>query len=301
MEYGAMIPLIRVHDDIRIAPNAYRFHIKNVEIDGGEIMFDHYMAINPGYVEEEIEGIETFEPYMHHPALWITEGQRERAEAFGYTVVDAPSIIATHLTEIIKSHLYELLTRQDVQTILDHVRQENPVLLDELIPKQLSVGDVQKVLSNLLKEGISIRDIVTILETLADYAPSTRDMDMLTLYVRQALKRSISKRFLGEELNSVITLDPELEQTIMNSIQQTEHGSYLALDPQITQKIFDSLQNELSKLKTMGLQPLVLASPLVRLYFKRLVEQIEPELVVLSYYEVESGADVQSVGMVSIK
>ncbi len=300
LDYGAMVPVIRVRDDIRVSPSEYRIQIKEVEIGGGEIMFDHYMAINPGYIEEEIDGIETFEPYMKHPALWISESQRERAEALGYTVVDAPSIIATHLTEVLKAHLFELLTRQDVQTIINHVKEQNSVLVEELIPKLLTIGEVQKVLANLLKEGISIRDIVTILETLADYAPVTRDPDMLTLYVRQALKRSISKKYLDSDINSVVTLDPELEQVIMDSVQQTEHGSYLALDPNTTQRIFDKLRAELNKLKSMGLQPIILTSPLVRVYFKRLVEQIEPDLIVLSYYEIEPAADVQSVGMVSI-
>lgn len=300
LELGAVVPVIRLRDDIKLSPNEYRIMIKGVEVAGGDIMFDHYMAMNPGYVEEEIDGIETVEPYLGLPALWISESQRERAEALGYTVVDPPAIIATHLTEVIRGHLHELLTRQDVQSLINNVKESNPVLIDELIPKLMNVGDIQKVLANLLHEGLSIRDLVTILETLADYAPMTRDMDMLTEYVRQALRRSISKQYFESDSNTVITLDPDLEQKIMSSVQQTEQGSYLALDPGTTQKIFDNLSTEVTKLTSMGLQPIILTSPIVRIYFKKLVEQVAPDLVVLSYNEIDPSAEVQSIGMVSI-
>ena len=299
IELGAVIPIIRMRDDFKIPPNQYRILIKGVEVAGGEILFDHYMAMNPGFVEEEIEGIETTEPYLGLPALWITEGQRERAEAMGYTVVDAPAIIATHLTEIIRDNLAELLTRQDTQTLIETVRELNPLLVEELMPKLMSIGDIQKVLANLLAEAISIRDLVTILETLADYAVTTRDTDMLTEYVRQALKRSISSRYFDNEVNTVITLDPELEQTIMANVQQTEQGSYIALEPSITSKVLGSLTSQVSKLTSMGITPVILTSPIVRTYFKRLVEQTAPDLVVLSYNEIESNINIQSVGMVS--
>ena len=300
LELGALVPYIRVRDDIRLPPSEYRIHIKGVEIAGGDIMFDHYMAMNPGYIEEEIDGIETVEPYLGLPALWINESQRERAEALGYTVVDPPAIIATHLTEVIKSHLHELLNRQDVHNLINNLRENNGVLLDELVPKLMSVGDVQKVLCNLLREGISIRDLVTILETLADYAQITRDSDMLTEYVRVGLKRSISRKYFDADVNTVITLDPGLEQQIMQSVQHSEQGSYLALDPTTTQQVFDKLASEVNKLTSMGRQPIILTSPIVRAYFKRLVEPIAPDLIVLSYNELESNAEIQSVGMVSI-
>ncbi len=300
LELGAIVPVIRLRDDIKLSPNQYRILIKGVEVAEGDIMFDHYMAMNPGYVEEEIDGIETVEPYLGLPALWISESQRERAEAFGYTVVDPPAIIATHLTEIIKSHLNELLSRQDVQTLINNVKETNAVLVDELVPKLMSIGDIQKVLANLLKEGVSIRDLVTILETLADYAHVTRDTDMLTEYVRQALRRAISRHYFEGEVNNVITLDPELEQQIMGNVQQTEQGSYLALDPGVTQRIFDNLGKETMKLTSMGLQPIILTSPIVRIYFKRLVEQVAPDLVVLSYNEIDPASEIQSVGMVSL-
>ncbi|GHU74438.1 flagellar biosynthesis protein FlhA [Clostridia bacterium] len=298
LELGAVVPIIRLRDDIKLSPNEYKILIKGVEVAGGDIMFDHYMAMNPGYVEDEIDGIETVEPYLGLPALWISESQRERAETLGYTVVDPPAIIATHLTEVVRSHLHELLTRQDVQSLVDNVKEANGVLIDELIPKLMSIGDIQKVLANLLKEGLSIRDLVTVLETLADYSHVTRDTDMLTEYVRQALRRHISKQYFEPGSNTVITLDPELEQQIMSSVQQTEQGSFLALDPSVTQKIFSNLNAEVSKLTSMGLQPIILTSPIVRIYFKRLVEQVAPDLVVLSYNELDSSAEVQSVGMV---
>ncbi len=300
LELGVIVPVIRLRDDIKLSPNQYRILIKGVEVAGGDILFDHYMAMNPGYVEEEIDGIETVEPYLGLPALWISESQRERAEALGYTVVDPPAIIATHLTEVVRNRLHELLTRQDVQTLVNNIKENNTVLIEELIPKSMSYGDIQKVLANLLKEGVSIRDMVTILETLADYSQMTRDTDMLTEYVRQALRRAISRRFFDNEVNKVITLDPELEQQIMGSVQQTEQGSYLALDPKFTQRIFDNLNSEITKLTSLGMQPIILTSPIVRIYFKRLVEQIAPDLIVLSYNELDPTAEIQSIGMVSV-
>lgn len=300
LELGAVVPIIRLRDDIKLAPNQYKILIKGVEVAEGEILFDHYMAMNPGYVDEEIDGIETIEPYLGLPALWITETQRERAEALGYTVVDPPAIIATHLTEIIRHNLSDLLSRQDVQTLIENVKESNPVLIDELVPKLLGIGEIQKVLGNLLKEGISIRDLVTILETLADYAQVTRDSDMLTEYVRQSLKKSISQRYFGDGENKVITLDPQLEQQIMESVQHSEQGSFIALDPETTQLIFNSLNNELSKLTTLGIQPIILTSPVVRIYFKKLVEQIAPDLIVISYNEIDPSAEIQSIGMVGI-
>ena len=266
----------------------------------GEILFDHYMAMNPGYVEEEITGIPTFEPSFHLPAIWITESQRERAESLGYTVVDPPSIIATHLTEVIRNHIAELLTRQDVQNLVNNLKESNPVLVDELIPKLLGLGEEQKVLQNLLSEGISIRDLLTIFETLADHAAVTRDTDVLTEYVRQSLKRAISNKFFpANETTSVITLDPKIEQEIMSSVKQTEQGAYLTLDPERTKAIMASLEQEAAKLENMGKTPIVITSPIVRMYFKKLTEDYFKDLIVVSYNEVESNIELQSVGMVT--
>ncbi len=300
LELGMIVPIIRLRDNIQLAPNEYQIKIKGVEVARGEMMLDNYLAMNPGLAEEEIDGIKTTEPAFGLPAIWITEGQRDRAEMLGYTVVDSPSVIATHLTEIIKKFAHELTGRQEVQALLDNIRQNYPVIVDELIPKMMTVGEVQKVLANLLKEGVSIRDMVTILETLADYASVTHDTDMLTEYVRQALGRAISKKFFIESKSSVITLDPKLEQLIMDSLQKTETGAYLTLEPNTTNTILGSLSKQVQKLVQLGQQPIVLASPVVRLYFKKLADQAIPGLIVLSYNELDPNLEIQSVGVVSV-
>ena len=300
LELGTVVPIIRLRDNIQLNPNQYIIKIKGIQITEGEILFDHYMAMNQGFVEEEITGIPTFEPSFHLPAIWITEGQRERAESLGYTVVDPPSIIATHLTEVIRTHIDELLTRQDVQNLVDNLKESNPVLVEELVPKLLGLGEVQKVLQNLLREGISIRDLLSIFETLADHAQTTRDTDVLTEYVRQNLKRAISsKYFVPNEVTSVITLDPKTEQDIMASVKQTEQGAYLTLDPERTRAIISSLENEVAKLENLGKNAVVVTSPIVRMYFKKLTSDYFPELIVISYNEVESNVELQSVGMVT--
>lgn len=300
LELGTVVPIIRLRDNIQLNPNQYIIKIKGIQVSEGEILFDHYMAMNPGFVEEEISGIPTFEPSFHLPAIWITENQRERAESAGYTVVDPPSIIATHLTEIIRQYIADLLTRQDVQNLVDNVKESNPSLVDELVPKLLGLGDIQKVLQNLLKEGISVRDLVTIFETLADHAATTRDTDILTEYVRQSLKRAISnKYFPTNETTSVVTLDPKLEQEIMGSVKQTEQGAYLTIDPDKTKNIMESVETEVGKLEKLGKNPIVITSPIVRMYFKRLTEDYYKDLIVVSYNEIDSSVELQSVGMVT--
>lgn len=299
LELGTVVPIIRLRDNIQLNPNQYIIKIKGIQVTEGEILFDHYMAMNPGYVEEEITGIPTFEPSFHLPAIWITESQRERAESLGYTVVDPPSIIATHLTEVIRSHIAELLTRQDVQNLVNNLKESNPVLVDELTPKLLGLGEIQKVLQNLLTEGISIRDLLTIFETLADHASTSRDTDVLTEYVRQSLKRAISsKYFPANETTSVVTLDPKIEQEIMSSVKQTEQGAYLTLDPDRTKSIMNSVETEVQKLESLGKNAIVITSPIVRMYFKKLTEDYFKDLIVVSYNEVESNVELQSVGMV---
>ena len=301
LELGAVVPIIRLRDNIQLNPNQYIIKIKGIQISEGEILFDHYMAMNPGYVEEEITGIPTFEPSFHLPAIWITEAQRERAESMGYTVVDPPSIIATHLTEIIKSHLDELLTRQDVQNLINNVKENNTTLVDELVPKLLGAGEIQKVLQNLLSEGVSIRDLVTIFETLADYAATTRDTDVLTEYVRQRLKRAISNTYFSDgEMTTVVTLDPRIEQDIMNSVKQTEQGAYITLDPAVTKKILNSVETEMKKLENQGKAPIIITSPIVRMYFKKLTKDYFKDLIVVSYNEIESNVELQSIGVVTV-
>ncbi|MBD5529592.1 MAG: flagellar biosynthesis protein FlhA [Lachnospiraceae bacterium] len=300
LELGTVVPIIRLRDNIQLNPNQYIIKVKGIQVSEGEILFDHYMAMNPGYVEEEITGIPTFEPSFHLPAIWITEGQRERAESLGYTVVDPPSIIATHLTEIIRQYISEMLTRQDVQNLVNNMKETNPSLVEELVPKLLGIGEIQKVLQNLLREGISIRDLLTIMETLADYGATTRDTDVLTEYVRQSLKRAISRRFFpANETSSVVTLDPKIEQEIMGSIKQTETGAYLNLDPARSKAILNSVESEMQKLENLGKSPIIITSPIVRMYFKRLTEDYYKELIVVSYNEIEPDIELQSVGMVT--
>lgn len=300
LELGVVVPIIRLRDNIQLNPNQYIIKMKGIQISDGEILFDHYMAMNPGYVEEEVTGIPTIEPSFHLPAIWITEGQRERAESLGYTVVDPPSIIATHLTEVVRQHVAELLTRQDVASLIDNFKEKNPEVVEELVPKLMGIGEVQKVLQNLLEEGISIRDMVTILETLADHAPMTRDTDILTEYVRQGLKRAISsKYFMLDEVNSVVTLDPQVEQEIMGSVKNTEQGSYLSLDPERVRRIIDSLKDKIKSLEDMGKNPIVVTSPIVRLYFRKLAQDYYNDLIVVSYNEIDSNIEIQSVGVVT--
>ena len=263
LELGAVVPIIRLRDNIQLNPNQYVIKIKGIQVSEGEILFDHYMAMNPGYVEEEITGIPTFEPSFHLPAIWITESQRERAESMGYTVVDPPSIMATHLTEVIRQHIAELLTRQDVQNLINNIKDKNQALI-------------------------------------ADHAAVTRDTDILTEYVRQSLKRAISgKYFPPNEVTNVITLDPKVEQEIMAAVKNTEQGAYLSLDPARTKAIMDSLGEELKKLEDMGKNPIVITSPIVRLYFKKLASDYYKDIIVISYNEVESNVELQSVGMVT--
>lgn len=299
LELGTVVPIIRLRDNIQLNPNQYIIKIKGIQVSEGEILFDHYMAMNPGFVEEEISGIPTFEPSFHLPALWITESQRERAESLGYTVVDPPSIIATHLTEVIRQYIAELLSRQDVQNLVNNIKESNPSLVDELTPKLLGLGEIQKVLQNLLREGVSIRDLLTIFETLADHATFTRDTDVLTEYVRQSLKRAISaKYFSPNESTSVITLDPKIEQEIMGSVKQTEQGAYLTLDPERTKQIIKSIEQEIGKLENLGKAPILITSPIVRMYVKKLSEDYFKDLIVISYNEIDANVELQSVGMV---
>ena len=300
MELGMIVPVVRLRDNIQLRPNEYMILIKGVEVSRGEVLPDHYMAMNPDETAEKIEGIDTIEPAFGMPAKWISEDKKEQADMLGYTVVDAPTVIATHLSEVIKKHGYELLGRQEVQTIINNLKETHSSLVDEVIPKVVSIGEVQKVLSNLLKENISIRDMVTILETLGDYGEITKDTDILTEHVRQSLKRFITKKFVQGEKVNVITVDPQLEQTIIDGMQQTEQGTYLNLAPDVIQNIIDNISNEIRKITSIGNNPILLSSPIVRLYLRRITEQVFPDLTILSYNELEQSVQVKSVGTVSI-
>lgn len=301
LEMGLVVPVIRIRDNIQLKPNEYVIKIKGNNVGGGELLLNHYLAMSPGYDDESISGIETIEPSFGLPALWIDESVKERAELSGYTVVDPPSVVATHLTELIKRHGHELLGRQETKQLVDNLRENYPVLVDELIPSILAVGDIQKVLGKLLREKISIRDLVTIFETLADYGTYTKDPDILTEYVRQSLSRQITQQFSqsGETLR-VITVGPTLEKKIAESVQQTEQGSYLALDPVSTQTVYQRLTEQINRLLQSGQQPIVLTSPTIRMYLRQVIERTMQDIPVLSYSELEPNIEIQSVGVVNL-
>lgn len=300
LEMGLIVPTIRIRDNIQLKPNVYVIKLKGIEIARGELLLDHYLAMNPGTAAEDIGGIETVEPAFGLPALWIQEANREQAELAGYTVVDPVSVLTTHLTEVIKAHAAEILGRQETQTLVEAVKQSNPAVVEELTPNVLSLGDIQKVLANLLRERISIRDMVTILETLADYAQVTKDTEILTEYVRHAMARQISKQYAPNDLLTCLTVDPQLEEAINAAVQRTEHGSYVALDPAKMQALVNSLKKALPKLTGLGYSPIVLTGPSVRLYFRKLTERVAPNLTVLSYAELDSKVEVKSLGMVNL-
>ncbi len=300
LELGLIVPTIRIRDNIQLKPNIYVIKLKGIEIARGELMLDHFLAMDSGAAFEPVPGIETVEPAFGLPALWIQESYREQAELAGYTVVDPVSVLATHLTEIIKSHAAEILGRQEVQTLIESVKQNNAAVVDELTPNLLSLGEIQKVLANLLREKVSIRDLVTIFETLADYAQLSKDTEILTEYVRHGLARQISKQYVNNNMLTCLTVDPQLENMIINSVQRTEQGSYVALEPQTTQALITALTNELPKLTNMGYQPVVLTSPGARLYFRKLTERVAPNLTILSYAELNAKIEVQALGMVRL-
>lgn len=300
LELGLVVPTIRIRDNIQIKPNAYIIKLKGIEIAKGELLLDHFLAMNSGTVFEEIQGIETQEPAFGLPALWIPEASREQAELNGYTVVDAVSVLATHLTEVIKAHADEILGRQETQNLVDNARKTNSSLVDEIVPDLMNVGEIQKVLANLLRERVSIRDMATILEVLADYARATKDTEILTEYVRHALSRQITQQYTQNNQLTCITLDPTIENRIAGAVQRTDRGSYVSMDPDSMQRILASLGAELQKLTDMGYQPIILTSPTVRLYFRKLVERSVPGIIVLSHAEIEQSVEIQIIGAVKI-
>ncbi len=300
IELGMIVPVIRLRDNIQLAPYEYSIKIKGVEVARGELENDCVLAMDPGTADGDLPGKQTVEPAFGLPAVWIPVREKERAEMKGYTIVDLPSIVATHLTQVVKSNAYKLLGRQEVQTLIDNVKERNPVIVEELIPKIMTIGEVQKVLSHLLKEEICIRDMVTILETLADYAVITKDTEVLTEYVRQALSRSISQKYIEKNrTNGVITIEPSLEQELVGAVQKTDFGSYIAVDPDKTENIINNLTKQVKVAISNGEQPIILTSPALRPYFKKMIEGVLPSVVVLSYNEIDADANVKSIGMLS--
>jgi len=301
LEMGMIIPPMHIRDNLQLKPNQYSIIIKGVEVTGGELMPGYYLAMNPGDVKAEIEGIPTKEPAFGIPALWIGEKDKEKAQIAGYTVVDLSTMIATHISEVLKTHAYELLGRQEVQTLLDNLAVNHPKVVEELVPNLLSLGGVQKALQNLLKEQVSIRDLLTIVETLADYAPVTKNVDILTEYVRQRLARSITKQYETPERGiALVTFDAEIEELVSNAIQHTEHESYLSLEPAIAQKVIAQLNKAMEKFTSVNYQPIILCSPGIRPHVRKLTERFLPTLVVLSHNEIDKRVKLKSLGVISL-
>lgn len=300
LELGLVIPVVRIRDNIQLQPNEYRIKIKGNEMAKGELLLDHFLAMSPGD-DDSIEGIDTVEPSFGLPAKWITEAVKEEAEMFGYTVVDPPSVVSTHLTEIIRANAHELLGRQETKQLVDHLRENYPILVEELTPSPLSIGEIQKVLAKLLKENVSIRNLPTIFETLADYAKLSSDPDILAEYVRQSLARQITAQYVqnGTQLK-VITLPAKLEKMIADSIQQTEHGNYLAMDPQESQMVLESIAKEIERVSYIEQTPIILCSPGIRMYLRQLTERYFPQIPILSYNELDANVEIQSVGVVTV-
>ncbi|MGB8955598.1 MAG: flagellar biosynthesis protein FlhA [Tumebacillaceae bacterium] len=301
LEMGLVVPVIRIRDNIQLRPNEYVIKIKGNEVARGELLLDHYLAMSPGFDDEAIVGIPTKEPAFGLPALWIADNMREQAEFAGYTVVDPPSVVATHLTEVLRRHASELLGRQETKALIDSLRENYPALVDELVPNQMGIGEVQKVLVNLLREKVSIRDLVTILETLADHVIYTKDPEILTEYVRQSLARQITNQFkAGNGPLKVITLSPAVEKLVLDNIQGSDQGAYLALDPRVSQQIYQRLAEQVQNLAAMGQAPMLLTSPNIRLHMRKLIERVLPDVAVLSFNELDASVDVQSGGVVNL-
>ena len=302
LEMGMVIPAIHIRDNLNLKASEYRILIKGVEVGRFELMVNHLMAMDPGDVAQVIDGIATREPAFDLPALWIPEKKRDEAKFAGYTVVDNTAIIATHLTEVIRSHADELLGRQDVQNLLDNLARTHPKVVEEVTPALLSLGAIQKVLQNLLREGVSIRDFLTIVEALADYSPVTKDPDLLTEYVRQRLARAIVSNYIPEDgVLNVLTLEQDVEDVLLDSVQHTEHGSYLSVDPKVATSIMKSVNNETEKAMAKGFQPIILCSPQLRRHFRRMIEQFVPSLMVLSHNELSKNIRFKSLGKVQLQ
>lgn len=299
-EIGMVIPSVRLKDSGQLNPNQYTIKFKGEQVAIGDVLMDHYLALAPGETAEAIEGIDTVEPAFGIPAKWISEDKKAKAELAGYTLIDPTSVIITHLSEIIRRHAFELLNRQEVNNILNNLRKTNETIVNDLIPSIVTISELQKVLGNLLREGVPIRDMETILETLGDYGTTIHDEDMLTEYVRQALKRTISHRFAEAGQMKVVTLDAQIENMIMGSVKKMENGSYLALEPQVIQNIMTATTEQINKVKDLVPSTIILTSPIVRVYFKKLVDQFYPNIVVLSFNEIDTDVQIQALGNISI-
>ncbi|MCB0155436.1 MAG: FHIPEP family type III secretion protein, partial [Anaerolineae bacterium] len=302
MELGFILPKIRIRDNLQLPPNGYAIKLRGEEIARGNLMPGHYLAMAAGPVAEQLPGSTTTEPAFGLPAIWIDATYKERAETVGYTVVDPASVVATHLTELIKLHAPEILTRQDVRDLLDNLKKNTPALVDDLIPGLLSLGEVQEVLKNLLSERVSIRDLTTILETVSGLAPSLKDPYLLSEAARQALSRSLSNQHRAMDgVIHVVTLSPRIEKILSDALGDPGQGFMLNLEPRLAQQLLESTASRMEAMASRGYPPVVLCSAMVRLAFKRLTDRVLPNLTVLSYSEISSGIDVHAEGMVELE
>lgn len=300
MEMGIVIPPVQLKDSGQINPNQYSICIKGEEVARGDILVDHYLALAPSEEEDTVDGIDTIEPAFGIKAKWISDDKKVKAELLGYTLIDPVSVIITHLSEIIKAHAYELLNRSEINNMLENLRKTNEAIVKDTIPSAISVGDLQKVLCRLLQEQVPVRDLETILETLGDYGPKIKDTDMLTEYVRQSLKRTISHKFADADQLKVISLDAKVENLIMGSVKKMDSGSYLALDQESIQSIIVATTEQIEKIRELVPSPVVLTSPIVRIYFKKLIDQFCPNVNVLSFNEIDSHIQIQALGTIEI-
>ncbi|HEX3037497.1 MAG TPA: flagellar biosynthesis protein FlhA [Oscillospiraceae bacterium] len=301
LEMGTVIPAVRLRDNGMLTPNQYLIKIKGEEVSRGEILIDYFLALDPGNLTGTIDGIDTIEPAYGIPSKWITQDKKAIAEIYGYTVIDPLSVVITHLSETVKKYAFELLSRQDVNQLLENVKKFDSTLVDDVVPNMVSYSGLQKILCNLLKEGIPIRDMETILETISDYSTNVHDTEVLTEYIRQALKRTITRKWSDGGQIRVITLDSEVERVIVNSINKNEHGTYLSLDPQTTQKIVTKLMDCITKVKDAITTPIILTSPLVRIYFSKMLQQFYPNAVVLSFNELDVNVQIQAIANVTLE
>ena len=300
MDMGMVIPSVRMRDNPDINPNQYIIKIKGEEVARGEILVDHYLALDNGDVTTPVDGIDTIEPAFGIPARWISEDKKVAADVAGYTLIDPVSVMITHLSEVIKTHCAEILTRQDVKTMVENLKKTNATMVEDLVPNVVSYGYLQKVLSMLLREGVPIRDMETILETLSDHTANMKDIDITVEYIRQALKRTITRRFAEANSLRVITIDPRIEDMIVASVKKSEQGSYLSMDPDTIQRIVGRTTEEVNKIKDVIPNVIILTSPIVRVYFKKLIDQFLQNITVLSYSEIDSTTQIQSVGSISL-
>ncbi len=299
-EMGLVIPSIRLRDSSSLNTNQYVIKIKGEEVAKGEILVDYYLALEPPNLEKEIDGIDTIEPAYGIPSKWITVDKKEMAEIYGYTVIDPLSVMLTHLSETVKKHAHELLNRQEVVRLVDNMKKQSQELVDELIPTLISYGNFQKILTNLLKEGIPIKDMETIMETIVDSSMTVRDLDTITENIRVALKRTITRKFCEGNSMKVVTLDAELEKNIITSLTNGEHGMYLALSPDVMQSVITQMSEEVKKFQELGQSPVILTSQVVRLHFYRLIEQFFPDVYVLSFNEISNNIQIQAVGNITM-